>query len=253
MGAPINNQNSRKYSLNFDYFKSWTKKMAFLLGYIFAEGNINISKNRGNREALQIESKDRDVLNFFNKELGKPTPSKKRTRYRRERKKKIQITYYTTICSKEIVRDLDNLGVIPRKANKMRFPSVPTQFLKYFFWGYLIGDGCLKIGEKYTNKNNKKRIYYSLWTEFKSKSGCFLKAFNQNINQILKIEGKIYFDKSGDAYLLRFCSSLSFKILNWLGKSSQIKREQLKYINFRNNFKSNWKNRLYPNFIAKLV
>ena len=48
----IQNQNSRKYNLNFDYFKKRSPEMVYILGYIFAEGDINISKNRGHRRVL---------------------------------------------------------------------------------------------------------------------------------------------------------------------------------------------------------
>lgn len=66
--AVVQNQNSGKYKLNFDYFKKFSPVMAYLLGYLFAEGNINISKNRGPRMALQVESADKEEIKLLNKE-----------------------------------------------------------------------------------------------------------------------------------------------------------------------------------------
>lgn len=197
----IQNQNSRKYNLNFNYFKEYSPKMAYILGYIFAEGNINISKNRGHREALQIESKDRDILYFINKELGKNIYPTYRKRIRKERKNPIQESFYITICSKEIINDLTKLGVpAGKKSRKIKFPSLPEKCTKYFIKGYFDGDGSIFILNKKRKYKNKIYSYFYKYLTFKSKSLKFLKELNKKLNSL----GKIYPD-CNEAYLLRFC------------------------------------------------
>lgn len=199
-GSQLGNQYSRRYNLNFNYFKKWSPKMAYILGYIFAEGNINISKNRGHRRALQIESKDKDILYFINKELGKNIYPTYRKRVRKKRKNPIQESFYITICSKEIINDLITLGVSAgKKSEKIKFPSLPEKYTEYFIKGYFDGDGSIFIQNKKSKYKNKIYSYFYKYLTFKSKSLKFLKELNKKLNFL----GKIYSD-CNEAYLLRF-------------------------------------------------
>ncbi|MBL7150190.1 MAG: hypothetical protein ISS84_00980 [Candidatus Pacebacteria bacterium] len=196
----VQNQNSRKYNLNFNYFKKWSPKRAYILGYIFAEGNINISKNRGHRGVLQIESKDKDILYFINKELGKNIYPTYRKRIREGRKNPVQESFYITICSKEIINDLTKIGVPPgKKSGKIKFPSLPKKYTKHFIKGYFDGDGSIFTLNQKRKYKNKIYSYFYKYLTFKSKSLKFLKELNKKLNFL----GKIYPD-CNEAYLLRF-------------------------------------------------
>jgi hypothetical protein len=49
----------KKYSVNFNYFKKWSREMSYVLGFIAADGNICHS---GNAHTLHIACDDRDVI-----------------------------------------------------------------------------------------------------------------------------------------------------------------------------------------------
>lgn len=223
----LGNQYSRKYNLNFDYFKRWSPQMAYLLGYLFAEGNIHVSKARGHRIALQLETTDKKMVALLNQALSYPNPPKFRER---KDKKHRQRTYYTAICSKEIANDLEKLGIVPNKNKIMEPPKVPLKYLREFVKGYLKGDGCVKNqkyknpSSKYVTKKGEIKIYRYNKTyiypilEFASNSIKFLSQLNEIISPFLKIRpGKIYSKgKESSAYTLRFSLVPTRRILQWL-------------------------------------
>lgn len=222
----VQNQNSRKYNLNFSYFKKWSPVMSYLLGYIFAEGNLDISKFRGHRVALQVESTDKDMISLLNKELN--LNQKLKWRHRKNKSK----TYYTTICSKEIGNNLMKLGVIPRKNTVMKLPDIPKKYFKEFVKGYFRGDGGVanqkskKQVRKYINKKGGTKIYkYNKKTyiypilKFTSNSKNFLIKLNKRISSSLNIKrGGIYKKgKNSKGYSLVFSIVPTRKILKWFG------------------------------------
>lgn len=44
---------------------------------------------------------------------------------------------------KKMVRDLLELGILPRKSLNLRFPDIPDQHLNHFIGGYFDGDGYI--------------------------------------------------------------------------------------------------------------
>jgi len=175
--------------------------MAYILGYLFAEGNINISKNRGHRKALQVETKDREILSLIVKELGKNSPPLYRKRIRNDKKTKIQESFYITICSQEIVNDLVKCGLAAgKKSAKMKFPLIPKKYIKNFIKGYLDGDGSVYTINNRRKYKNKIYLYPYHFVQFTSKSLNFLKTLNTKLNSLGKIYGH---SKESGAYILR--------------------------------------------------
>ncbi|MBA7599013.1 hypothetical protein ES703_06040 [subsurface metagenome] len=176
--------------------------MAYILGYLFAEGNINISKNRGHRKALQVESKDREILSLINKELGKNLPPRYRKRIRNDRKTKTQESFYITICSQKIVDDLIKHGLAAgKKSAKIKLPLMPEKYVKDFTKGYFDGDGSAYTINDRTKYKNKTYSYPRHFVHFTSKSLNFLKELNSRLNLL----GKIYsHSEESNAYILRF-------------------------------------------------
>ncbi len=76
------NQYSRKYDLNFDFFKKWSYEMSYLLGYLFVEGNLDMSNARGHRFALQLESTDKKEVSLLAKNLNSKLKTRKRQNLR---------------------------------------------------------------------------------------------------------------------------------------------------------------------------
>ncbi len=68
-----NKQNSRKYSVNDDYFSIIdTEEKAYWLGFIFADGYI--SNKNGKRVGITLKSSDRDHIIKFAKAISATYP-----------------------------------------------------------------------------------------------------------------------------------------------------------------------------------
>ena len=109
-----------------DFFKNWTKEMAWTFGFWIADGNM--SKNN---YIISFASKDYDLLETINSNL--------KSEYKIG---KLGNGFQLQICNKILYNDLLNLGGTPRKSLTIQFPEVPDKILPDFIRGYLDGDGC---------------------------------------------------------------------------------------------------------------
>lgn len=116
----------RKYGITEDYFKTWSNNMAYILGFIAADGVIQ---------------KESYILEDIKKELNTNQPL--------YQNKKTGV-YMLNINSKTIKDDLMNIhGIMPCKSFNIEFPFVPEEYLHHFIRGYFDGDGYVNY-ETYT-------------------------------------------------------------------------------------------------------
>lgn len=126
----------RKYTLNEDYFKVWSNNMAYILGFLIADGTV---AREG--QFVSIAQKEDYILENIKKEIGSNQPlyQNKQTG-----------VYILNINSKIVKHDLINIhGVTPNKSNTIKFPHVPDQYLSHFVRGYFDGDGYINY-KQYT-------------------------------------------------------------------------------------------------------
>ena len=116
----------RKYDITENYFKMWSNNMAYILGFIAADGVIQ--KESYILEDIKKELKTNQPL-YQNKKTG---------------------VYMLNINSKTIKYNLMNIhGIMPCKSFNIEFPFVPEEYLHHFVRGYFDGDGYVKY-ETYT-------------------------------------------------------------------------------------------------------
>ncbi|MDA2299622.1 hypothetical protein PDN43_10210 [Bacillus cereus] len=126
----------RKYDITEDYFKTWSNNMAYILGFIAADGVI-----QKENQCVSISQKESYILEDIKKELktNQPLYQNKKTG-----------VYMLNINSKVIKDDLMNIhGIMPCKSFNIEFPLVPEEYLHHFVRGYFDGDGYVKY-ETYT-------------------------------------------------------------------------------------------------------
>lgn len=150
--------------INKKFFKKWSEEMAYVLGFIFADGNIIYTKR--NTWFLSIQITDKDILMKIREVMNSSHVISKR-----KTGKKNKNLYRLQIGSKEICSDLIKLGVIERKSNTMSFPIVPNEYFSDFLRGYFDGDGGVWVGPKNKRQNIRK---YVISTFFTSGSKDFL-------------------------------------------------------------------------------
>ena len=125
----------RKYQVNEDYFKTWTSEMSYVLGLIFADGNVReSSKKKG--PALRISSIDIDLLETVRSLMGS-------THIIRTESNKNGTWLTLAIYSIKIVHDLISIGIKPRKSLTCTMLDVPEKYQADFIRGLFDGDGSV--------------------------------------------------------------------------------------------------------------
>jgi len=131
-----------RLKVNEDYFKKWSSNMAYILGFIFADGNITKITRNGSSDKLAfgLHRKDIDILRKIKQELSA------------EQNLSLSKGYvHFSIYSQIIVDDLKKLGVSYRKSFKKRggkIPSIPKEYIRDYIRGIVDGDGSINFDKK---------------------------------------------------------------------------------------------------------
>lgn len=149
--SKFKNKTKRKYSFDRSFFKKITnEEQAYYLGFIYADGGVN---NDDNKYTLEVSVKydDRFILSSFKNSIkysGKINYSYNRADRNSDKYFKRARLF---INDKELIEDLNKLGVTARKTFKIDFPSsdiVPKNLIPHFIRGFFDGDGnaCFSKG-----------------------------------------------------------------------------------------------------------
>lgn len=128
--SKIQSQNSRKYHINQDFFKTWSRNMAYILGLWFADGCIY----NGKIFDITLHQKDKYILKKIAELLDYEGPLCDYVDRQAAR-----INFSCAVIYNDIIR----LGGSERKSLMVDFPSVPEEYLADFIRGYFDGDGSV--------------------------------------------------------------------------------------------------------------
>ena len=140
-----------KDKINNSYFDNWSSNMAYCLGFITADGSV-YNKNYSYRLSIEINSKDSEVLEFFQKEI---CPERKIS-YRLRTggfTKNISSFSCFRISSKQMYQSLNELGIFPNKTGKETLPNIPDKYKPDYLRGLFDGDGSVAIWNKHRRFN----------------------------------------------------------------------------------------------------
>ena len=119
--------------VNNNYFSKQNNRMAYIMGFLAADGNV--SKN-GNRIQSQLSLKDKGHLEMIQSEIGGCEV------YEYESNGYKSCGWHC--CSSQIKKDLAVYGIIPHKTGTLSIPKVlDKQYWKDFIRGYFDGDGTI--------------------------------------------------------------------------------------------------------------
>ena len=119
--------------VNNNYFSEQNNRMAYIMGFFAADGNV--SKN-GNRIQSQLSLKDKGHLEMIQSEIGGCEV------YEYESNGYKSCGWHC--CSSQIKKDLAVYGIIPHKTGTLSIPKVlDKQYWKDFIRGYFDGDGTI--------------------------------------------------------------------------------------------------------------
>lgn len=126
----------RNYSVNEDFFKSWTRDSAWVYGWLLTDGSIDEKRSQ---IKLMLKSHDVDVLlkiknvlNFSGVVRHGEHPDGRKYSYLR-------------VCRKEMAEDLFALGMARKdKTFNTEIPDLPDEVFWDFVRGVFEGDGSIR-------------------------------------------------------------------------------------------------------------
>ena len=197
---------------NHGFFKKWSEEMAYILGFITADGNIMKSRYSYYLQFC-LQKRDIDILNKMRKILA---PKNKFSHYKPEN------TLSFKVGSTTIYKDLLKLGITANKTFSVKPPKIPKEYLRHYLRGFFDGDGCINIFRRndsvssfpsvrivgnidmisyvrkvFNNLTNSKLKAYKT----KSKYGNTMGALNYTCKNAVKILDFLY--KNSNIYLDR--------------------------------------------------
>jgi hypothetical protein len=122
------------HGINENFFTEWSPEMAWVLGLLFTDGNIDESR-------VAISSVDIDLLEKIKKLLKSSNPIQKRV----QPYDKSKHVYIFAFSRDKMRDDLLKLGLHKRKSLTMVFPDVPEEYMRHFIRGCWDGDGSVFI------------------------------------------------------------------------------------------------------------
>jgi hypothetical protein len=138
-----------RYEINENFFKAWSSDMAYVLGYICADGCLIDARKSSRTQYIGISSNDQSILFKINHVLGcnKPIYSRPErfVKFPSGKKYKCSPSYKLRIGNKIMFNDVIKLGVTPNKSLSLKILNVPTRYFSHFLRGYFDGDGCLTL------------------------------------------------------------------------------------------------------------
>ncbi|MFA6445751.1 MAG: LAGLIDADG family homing endonuclease [Candidatus Paceibacterota bacterium] len=188
----------KKYNKNF--FTKWSREMTYILGFLFADGNI-VKTKRGTH-FVAIYTNDRDLLKKIRTFFGsnhKISATRSKT----------GICYRIQIGSVQWFNDLHSLGLVVNKTRRMKLPSIPSIYLGDFIRGYFDGDGNVWKGTLHAERVKPTPI---IMMSFTSASIDFLKGLRNLISNEGVIGGSLYKPKIGNYGRLSYSVNDSLKI-----------------------------------------
>lgn len=136
-------RSNRKRALNENFFeKIDTKEKAYLLGLIVSDGSID---NTG--YGFSFISKDLDLVELFKEKIESEHKICKVESFDK-RTNKTYTRYTLHICSKLIVKHLNNLGITNNKSFSCDLPEIKKELFWHFIRGLFDGDGTISKESK---------------------------------------------------------------------------------------------------------
>lgn len=188
--------------INHDYFKTWSRDMAYIFGLWCADGYMS-SKNHNYHFSIKLHKNDKYLL----QKILNVMQSKHNIYENKDN------SCLFDIGSKTIVNDIVALGGKERKSLNLKFPQIPNEYLCDFTRGYFDGDGCISF-------NKTKNAYYA------SISGGSVQFLKEILNNIKKTDVTI---RGGICKNNKNPNNFTYKI--WFGKNDTIKLGEIVYKN----------------------
>lgn len=185
---------------NTDFFKKWSSDMSYVLGFLFADGNMTITK-RGSC-FIAFYNSDKKLLESIRNSMNSKHKISKRV-------VSAGNVYRIQIGSKEMFKDLQKLKLTPNKTKRMELPKIKKEFWGDFLRGFFDGDGNVWMGKIHKNRTKST---FGLQVCLTSSSFNFLSSIHQKLKREGLVGGSLYIVKNKECGRLSFSTNNALKL-----------------------------------------
>lgn len=147
--------NGRKFLYKNNYFKQWSHNMAYIVGFIVADGTIK----RHQMFSITLQAQDKYLLEQIANELS-VSENKGVVKDVISHIKGIDKDYQSTqlqIHNKIMVQDLEKIGIMSNKSLIIsEIKGLPTNYIPDFIRGMFDGDGSISLNTVQTETKGKQ-------------------------------------------------------------------------------------------------
>lgn len=218
---PIYNRKLLKYSIDEGYFKKWSRQMAYVLGFSYADGCIYKTSL-----SWDIQKRDLNLLEKINRTIVSNYPISVRKN-----------SYRLRISNQIFINHAIKRGLLPKKNIRKTLPKIPKYLIRHFVRGYLDGDGWIVIRKDHNEvdvgfANGKSDFLESLERVFNN----YLNITSGKVRKKIKITPKGF---RAITYQLEYYSSNAVKVADWIydnltNKDLYLNRKYEKYLEAMN-------------------
>lgn len=222
-----------KRSVNDSFFKIWTPAMAYVLGVIYTDGNLGTPYPNAKYLRVTIGQKEPELLEKVRELMG----SNAVIRYSSARGVAGAL-HSIIIDSSEISRDLQVLGLTKDKSLTIKFPEIPSEFLRHFIRGCWDGDGSV-----YLDGNNVLKPCAS----FVSGSKDFIEQLVRNLVSLGLSDRTIHksMRSKNPSYYFRYtgraCVMLYHVLYDGVDESMYLRRKYMRFREIKENLEGGGK------------
>lgn len=190
---------------NEKFFGRWNENSAYILGYIFADGNVAWNPKKS-YWSLTITAAEQDKNHLEKMRIllsdTKPLLYSPKTK-----------SYRLIAANKKLCQNLMKHGVFPRKSLTVTFPKIPKKYLRHFIRGVIDGDGSVR----YVNRERSPYFEINIY----SGSRKFLEGLSKAVRCETNIFSKVRIVHK-NAYALRYTCTKGKKFGNWIYRYTHI-------------------------------
>lgn len=184
-----------------DFFKVWSPDMSYVVGFLYADGNL--VKTERNTHFIAFYTADKELLEQMREVFGS-------NHMVSERASVTGKVFRLQIGSKVWFTDLYKIGLTPGKTLRMQLPRIPKKYFGDFLRGYFDGDGNVWSGLIHKGRNSPTM---TIQVAFTSGSHNFLVDLHKLLNDYGYVEGgSIYASKTRNYSRLSFSKQDALKI-----------------------------------------
>lgn len=187
---------------NQSYFDNWSANMAYILGFITADGSI---RKKRPYITIELNPKDEHILQEILNEIYPSGKIYKSHKYNKKR----DITYYSSsivFYSQYMKNKLKEYSIFPNKTGKHKIDfNIPLKYQRDYVRGFFDGDGSIYI------TRDKKYGHDKYMSRFCAKSDIFMHQLHNMIHNL----GTLYLDNQ-NLWIINCAHSDSIKLREYM-------------------------------------